>query len=326
MKKKQKRNSFLRFLKHLFQLIFCLVLVFVLAGVIIYALREPASEILSGISSSDAGNTGDSSADENLQGDVVISSSSDAGTAVSEAVTETESENTPAGQDAAANADFASLEETDIYTFLQGPQSWKRRIDWSGSWCNQILADEYFGAFGCGHCDMANIYSTLTPYDCSPIDMYHYAKEVTEYAPYDGIGAIDWAYMKQTLRECGIYSIVRRKDYTYDSFRDWIAGSVSAIVLIDSENDDSYWQNTDGHYVNIWLYRPEDETIFLADSGNPDHNRQRIPLRTIYNSLSWSSDYQYMVINKVDPDANSWQHDGISLKWKKPSYYKGTSK
>ena len=58
-----------------------------------------------------------------------------------------------------------------IYTYLQGPKSWNQGIDWSGEWGESYMDGGSFGGFGCGLCCMANIYSSLTPYQCSPVDM-----------------------------------------------------------------------------------------------------------------------------------------------------------
>ena len=235
-----------------------------------------------------------------------------------EELSEEETEDSAEGQD----ANHPVLKETDIYTFLQGPRSWEGKVDWSGSWCYEVLADQEFSVFGCGLCDLANIYSTLTPYDCSPIDMYWYAQEASKYTPVSGFGAIDWPYLKKTLSSVGISSSIRRKDKTYEQFRQRIANAITAIVLVCSDNDDTYWQNVEGHYVNIWLYDETDDTVFLADSGNPDHNRRRIPLRFVYEALKTYSNYQYLLVTGVDETKNTWQHDGIHIKWKKPKYYK----
>jgi len=219
-------------------------------------------------------------------------------------------------------ADFSDLKETDIYTFLQGPKAWASKADWSGKWNEVVLADQEFSVFGCGLCDLANIYSTLTPYDCSPLDMYYFAQEASGYAPVSGFGAIDWPYLKQTLKAVGINSLIKRKDKKYEQFQKNIASGISAIVLVCSYDDDTYWHDVEGHYVNIWLYNSEDDTVFLADSGNPDHNRQRIPLRYIYDALKTSSNYQYLLITGADEEKNTWKHDGIGIKWRKPKYYK----
>ena len=238
---------------------------------------------------------------------------------VTEAAAPTE-ETRPSGQDFVM-PDPSTLTDTDIYTFLQGPKSWERRVDWSGSWCNKILADQTFGAFGCGLCDLANIYGTLTPYDCSPIDMYYFAQEASGYAPVSGVGAIDWPDLRKTLKAVGIESRLKRKNKTYEQFRDAIAEGITAIALVCSDYDSTYWENVSGHYVNIWLYDPEDETVFLGDSGNPDHNRQRIPLRYVYDALKASSRYQYLLVTSADEEGNTWKHDGIKIRWKKPRYY-----
>ena len=242
--------------------------------------------------------------------------------AVTEAFTELQTEAAAAeGKEA-----YSYLEETDIYTFMQGPKAWESKTDWSGKWHDVVLADQTFSVFGCGLCVLANIYSTLTPYDCSPLDMYYYAQEASGYRPVSGYGAIDWPYLKQTLASTGISSRIRRKDKSYERFREKIESCITAIVLVCSYDDDTYWHDVEGHYVNIWLYNSEDDTVFLADSGNPEHNRQRIPLRYIYDALKSSSKYQYMLVTEVDEDANTWKHDGINIRWRKPKYYKKRQK
>ena len=215
--------------------------------------------------------------------------------------------------------------EDDIYTFLQGPRAWTSKTRWSGSWCNMELADSIFSIFGCGLCDLANIYSTLSPYECSPIDMYYYAIEVTDYSPGWGAGAIDWPYLKETLRRTGFTSKLRKKDKTYEKFQKRIKKAQTAIVLVSSYDDDTYWQDTPGHYVNIWLYNEETDKVFLADSGDPDHNRTWIPLRYIYDALASNSSYQYLVVTEYNENENTWKHNGIKERWRKPSYYRSKS-
>ena len=72
----------------------------------------------------------------------------------------------------------------------------------------------------------------------------------------------------------------------------------------------------------LWLYDSKDDTVLLSDSGNPDHNLQRIPLRYIYDALKKVSRRQYMIITEVDENGNTWGHDGIDIRWRKPRYYK----
>ena len=220
---------------------------------------------------------------------------------------------------------LAASPEEAIYTFLQGPRAWKGKVRWSGSWCNLELADSLFSVFGCGLCDLANIYSTLSPYECSPVDMFHYAVEHTEYAPGGGYGAIDWPYMRDVLRACGFTCKMRKKDKSYESFQKRIRRATTTIVLVSSYDDDAYWQDTPGHYVNIWLYDEETDKVFLADSGDPDHNRTWIPLRLIYDALGSNSPYQYLTASDYEEDKNTWKHNGITERWRKPSYYRSKS-
>lgn len=42
--------------------------------------------------------------------------------------------------------------EKDIYTFLQGPKSWGKRLKWSGEWGENFYDGGSFGGFGCGLC------------------------------------------------------------------------------------------------------------------------------------------------------------------------------
>ena len=213
------------------------------------------------------------------------------------------------------------LEEEEIYTFLQGPKSWKSKRPWSGSWANEELADSTFGAFGCGMCCMANIYGTFSSYDCSPLDMYYYAQEVSSYSPGGGYGAIDWPEMADTLEKCGFSCSLGKKAKSYEKFQELVKNSCTAIMLVSSYNDDTYWQNTEGHYVTIWLYDEETDEVFLGDSGDPDHNRSWIPLRYVYDALKTSGSYQYLLVESYDEDANVWKHNGINDKWTVPSYY-----
>ena len=49
---------------------------------------------------------------------------------------------------AAANRGY--FDESDVYSFLQGPKSWGEGRAWSGEWSNQYVRGNYFGNFGCG--------------------------------------------------------------------------------------------------------------------------------------------------------------------------------
>ena len=166
-----------------------------------------------------------------------------------------------------------------VYSFLQGPKSYSEGIPWAGSWCEAAVGYNKFGGFGCGFCCMANIYSTLTDYECSPLAIYEFAKGVSQYYPTSESGAIGWKDMKKTLKAAGFTCKNYRKPATYGEFREQMRHTLSAIVLVSSADDAAFWQDTPGHYVNIWLYQEDDDMVFLAEPGNPWNNRTWIPLR-----------------------------------------------
>ena len=222
-------------------------------------------------------------------------------------------------QDKQALLQVSSMEEEEIYSFLQGPKSWKEKISWSGEWCKFGVEGNPFGGFGCGLCCLANIYDTLTPYEVSPWDMYEYAILVTDYRPSGKAGAIDWKPMKKVLNYCGFSCNIYRKSKTYEEFREEMAQMKSAIVLVSSNNDSTFWRDTPGHYVNIWMYQEEDDTVFLAEPGNPENNRKRIPLRYVYDALKTKSKFQYLVVEDYLEEQNQWKADGIDERWNPPA-------
>ncbi|MBR6228954.1 MAG: hypothetical protein IKQ97_04385 [Eubacterium sp.] len=204
-------------------------------------------------------------------------------------------------------------------TFLQGPKGWKKKKDWSGVWGDSEYDGRRFGGFGCGLCVMANLYTSLTPYQCSPIDMYYFAKKASFY---EGASAIDWPPAQMTLGKLGMTTEIGRKPKKYEKFRQLIADSMGAMVVVCSYNDDSYWKYTPGHYVSILGYNSEDDTIFLGDSGDLKHNRSWIPLRTVYNAIKTSNDNHYLRVLGYDESKDEWKHKKINGKWTKPSYWK----
>lgn len=218
--------------------------------------------------------------------------------------------------------DPALHREDSVYTFLQGPVAWESKAPWSGIWCESELDGGIFSVFGCGLCDLASTYSSLTPYECSPLDMYALARKVTDYSPGYGAGAIDWPYMEEALEKTGFTVKLKKKDRRYESFQKAVSECLTAIVLVSSEEDDTYWQDTPGHYVNIWHYDPKTDKVFLGDSGNPGHNRQWIPLRYIYDALAADSTWQYLLVLSYEEDKNIWKYSGIHEKWTRPSYYR----
>ncbi len=210
-----------------------------------------------------------------------------------------------------------SVQEGDIYSFLQGPGSWGERRSWSGEWCEFEIDGNRFGGFGCGLCCMTNVYDTLSPYEVSPWDMFENARVASDYSPGGEYGAIDWQEMRCTLDVCGISGELHKQPPTFEEFRAQVRGALTAIVLVSNGNEDTYWPNTKGHYVNIWLYE-RDDTIFLAEPGNPGRNRTRIPLRHIYDSLKMGSSYQYLLVTGYSEEENRWRASGISENWCRP--------
>ena len=210
-------------------------------------------------------------------------------------------------------------QERRVYTYLQGPRSWKQRIDWSGEWAEAYLDGGYFGAFGCGLCCMANIYSSQTPYQCSPLDMYEYAKEKSAY---EGGMAIEWGYMRRTLSSLGFDCEVNKKPDSYRAFKNMVSEARCCIVLVSSNDSAVYWQNTPGHYVTLFLYDENKETVFLADPGDPEHNRHKIKLRTIYRSLKTASNWQCLLVGQYHKKQDTWKNKETGGNWMVPDYVK----
>lgn len=210
------------------------------------------------------------------------------------------------------------IDEESIYSFLQGPKAYAMGCDWSGSWCEYDYKGNLFGSFGCGLCCIANIYSTITDYECSPLDMFEFALENTGYSPTRKIGAISWGDMKICLRKCGFDCDLYYKPSSYDDFKAQMENGLSAIVLVSSYEDDTFWKKTSGHYVNIWSYNPDSEEVFLAEPGSPTNNRSTIPLRYVYDALKTSSDYQYIMVDGYNENNNIWKYNGINIEWNEP--------
>ncbi len=195
-----------------------------------------------------------------------------------------------------------------IVTFFQGPKAWESRLPWSGKWGKEYYDGGSFGAFGCGLCALANVYSTFSGQECSPVDMYQYAKKESGYG---GGGAIDWGYMKDTLKSLGFTSDVWRKPKKYEKFQQMVKNSMACIVVVSSNDSDCYWKDTPGHYVTLFSYDEKSDRIFLADSGDPSHNRRWVALKKIYKSLKTSNNWQYLAVTAFDAKRDQWRHEGF---------------
>ena len=104
----------------------------------------------------------------------------------------------------------------------------------------------------------------------------------------------------------------------YEAFREQMKQGISAIVLVSSYDDDTFWKDRSGHYVNIWSFNPDTEEVFLAEPGSPTNNRSWIPLRYVYDALKTSSEYQYIMVDEYNEDTNNWKHNGINIEWNFP--------
>ncbi len=124
--------------------------------------------------------------------------------------------------------------------------------------------------------------------------------------------------MQEVLRFCGVSSYLFHKPASYEEFQKQMEVMKSAVVLVSSKEDDSYWKDTPGHYVNIWMYQKEDDTVFLAEPGSPENNRSRIPLRYVYDALKTASSFQYLAVDEYQEDNNQWKADGIDEVWNSP--------
>lgn len=213
---------------------------------------------------------------------------------------------------ATAVPEVTARPEAGIYTYLQGPKSWGKRLAWSGEWGEKIYDGNSFGGFGCGLCCMANVYCSQTKYKCTPVDMYRYTKKTTDY--YGG-GAIEWGYMRQTLSSLGFDCRVRKKPAAYEEFKKQIEAGECAIVLVCSGDSTCYWKDTPGHYVTIFLYDKEGDRVFLADSGDPEHNRHWVKLKKIYRSLKTASSWQYLTVASYDEEQDQWKHKTVKGNW-----------
>ena len=211
-----------------------------------------------------------------------------------------------------------SYRDAKVWSFLQGPLSWSRGYPWSGEWAGYILHGRTFGGFGCGFCCMANIYSTLSGRPASPLDLVDFAQEAVGYAEDGKAGAIGWGGLKYTLRAAGISCDVYHKPDKYSDFKKDIAKTGTAIILVSSNADDTFWHDTPGHYVNIWNYNPKDGTVMLCEPGDPWNNRSRIPLIYIYKALKLTSKYQYLLVDGYDEGSDELLSEGIDDNWVKP--------
>ena len=108
---------------------------------------------------------------------------------------------------------------------------------------------------------------------------------------------------------------VHKKPKSYGKFQKRMKESQGAIVLVSSNDSDCYWKNTPGHYVTLFLYEEESDKVFLADSGDPKHNRHWVPLKKIYDSLKTASAWQYLTVDSYTESLDNWKHKKAKGNW-----------
>ncbi len=189
-----------------------------------------------------------------------------------------------------------SEREFQIYSYVQAP-GWYYEGDskWAGDWCYIKAAGREFIYWGCGICCLSNIYSTFQAKPVLPDVVYEWTREKTTYNPDSGVGAVSWSELKTMCTEYGMEARLCTKPKEYSEFQKDIWQSDAAIVLVCKDNDGTLWDYTSGHYVNLWEYDPETDTVFLSDASGL-HNRARVSLRDIYNALKTASSAQYMIV------------------------------
>ena len=170
---------------------------------------------------------------------------------------------------------------------------------WNGEWARIEAGGQEFMMFGCGICCLSNTVSTLTGTAVPPEEMYYDTKERTSYYPESGTGAVSWDIMKTMCGNYGLEASLCGKPAGFEEFAEDIASADTAVILASGDNDRRLWWYTDGHYVNIWDYDPEDGTVFVTDPST-HYNRLRVKLRDIYNALKTGSSYQYMKVSRAD--------------------------
>ena len=194
--------------------------------------------------------------------------------------------------------------EKGIYSYLQVPLKYSHDPVWTGDWTYIEAGGQQFFYFGCGICCLSNMCSTFTGTAVPPDVMYEKAREEIGYDPDSGVGALSWNQLKKMTKTFAEEVSVREKPGDYSRFQEIIADSDTAIVLVCKDDDDKLWSYTKGHYVNIWEYDPETDTVFVTDSSSM-FNRTRVQLEDIYNALKTASDAQYMTVNYETEDAEA---------------------
>ncbi len=185
--------------------------------------------------------------------------------------------------------------EKKISSYIQLPKDYRPGDKWAGDWADIESGGQTFFTFGCGVCCLSNILSTLGDKVIEPDDMFRLVKAQTDYNPDSGVGAVSWGQLQTVCANAGLKTALKVKPNTLDEFRKDVADSVTTLVLVCRENDDALWFYTKGHYVNLWEYDPENDTVFVTDPSGL-FNRNRVMVEDVYNALKTRSSSQYMTV------------------------------
>lgn len=189
-----------------------------------------------------------------------------------------------------------SDEEKKIYSYIQIPKDFHPGDKWAGDWSDIESGGQTFFYFGCGVCCLSNMLSTLKDRVIRPDVMFERAKEQTDYNPDSGVGALSWEQLRTVCENAGLKAALKRKPDTLDEFRKDVEDSATTLVLVCRSDDDALWFYTKGHYVNLWEYDPDTDTVFVTDPSGL-FNRNRVMIEDVYNALKTRSSYQYMTID-----------------------------
>ena len=62
--------------------------------------------------------------------------------------------------------------------------------------------------------------------------------------------------------------------------------------------------------------------VFLADSGDPSHNRHWVSLKKIYRSLKKASRFQYIRVTGYNRNQDTFRNRRARGRWIRPAYMK----
>jgi len=185
--------------------------------------------------------------------------------------------------------------EKKIKSYVQVPWSLYPDIRWTGPWNGISIGSQKFSNFGCGVVCLTNLYCTITGQKTTPWQMYEWSQKYSSYRPGGGSGAIDWNQMTDVCRNLGLSTTLQVKPADYAVFQEQMKNTKAMLVLVCRENDDKLWWYTAGHYVVLWEYKADTDSVFVCDPSGL-YNRERVPLSYVYQALKTASNYQYMLV------------------------------